>query len=90
VQRGHAIANSVRVAAVNRVGDEGDIRFFGSSFVTDAFGNVLSWAGKTGEEVFPDREVVGIDCTAMVPGFGAIHCISQQQPSVQGAAPRPE
>jgi len=31
--------------------------------------------------VFPDREVVGIDCTAMVEGFGAIHCISQQQPS---------
>jgi agmatine deiminase len=37
-------------------------------------------------QAFPDREVVGIDCTAMVAGFGAIHCISQQQPSVQ----RPE
>ena len=34
-------------------------------------------------EAFPDREVVGIDCTAMVPGSGAIHCISQQQPSVE-------
>ncbi|MGI5938110.1 agmatine deiminase family protein, partial [Methanoculleus thermophilus] len=33
-------------------------------------------------QVFPDREVVGIDCTAMVAGLGAIHCISQQQPSV--------
>jgi len=43
------------------------------------------------QQVFPDREVVGIDCTAMVAGFGAIHCITQQQPSVQGdAAPRPE
>ena len=51
VQRGHAIANSVHVAAVNRVGDEGDIRFFGSSFVADAFGNVLARASETAEEV---------------------------------------
>ena len=51
VQRGHAIANSVHVAAVNRVGDEGGIRFFGGSFVADAFGNVLGRAGETDEEV---------------------------------------
>ncbi len=51
VQRGHAIANSVHVAAVNRVGDEGDIRFFGSSFVADAFGNVLARAGETDEAI---------------------------------------
>ncbi|NLM30198.1 MAG: peptidyl-arginine deiminase [Methanomicrobiales archaeon] len=56
VQRGHAIANSVHVAAVNRVGEEGDIRFFGGSFVADAFGNVLARAGD-GEEVL----VVEID-----------------------------
>jgi len=30
--------------------------------------------------VFPDRELVGIDCRALVNGLGAIHCISQQQP----------
>ena len=56
VQRGHAIANSIHVAAVNRVGEEGDIRFFGSSFVADAFGNVLARAGE-GEGVL----VVEID-----------------------------
>ncbi len=56
VQRGHAIANSVHVAAVNRVGTEGDIRFFGSSFVSDAFGNVLARAGE-GEEIL----VVAVD-----------------------------
>ena len=28
--------------------------------------------------LFPDRDVVGIDCRAMVFGLGTIHCISQQ------------
>ncbi|MEP7271146.1 MAG: agmatine deiminase family protein [Acidobacteriota bacterium] len=33
-------------------------------------------------EVFPDRQVVGIDCTDLVWGLGAIHCVTQQQPAV--------
>ena len=41
VQRGHAIANSVVVAAVNRVGAEKDMRFWGGSFVYDQFGKLL-------------------------------------------------
>jgi len=45
VQRGHAIANGVHLAAVNRVGEEGDLRFFGSSFICDAFGNLVARAG---------------------------------------------
>jgi N-carbamoylputrescine amidase len=44
VQRAHAIANGVFVAAVNRVGREGDIRFWGKSFVADPFGRVLARA----------------------------------------------
>jgi len=45
IQRSHAVANSVHVAAVNRVGREGRTRFFGGSFVCDAFGKVLAKAG---------------------------------------------
>jgi predicted amidohydrolase len=41
VQRGHAIANSVVVVAVNRVGVEGDMKFWGGSFVCDQFGKIL-------------------------------------------------
>jgi agmatine deiminase len=46
VQRGHAIANSIVVAAVNRVGHEslgaeGSSDFWGGSFVSDAFGTLL-------------------------------------------------
>jgi len=32
-------------------------------------------------ELFPDREIVGIDCAALVSGFGAIHCVTQQEPA---------
>jgi len=45
IQRGHAVANSVHVAAVNRVGREGTTHFFGGSFACDAFGKVLGKAG---------------------------------------------
>lgn len=50
VQRGHAISNSVYVAAVNRVGREGRIVFWGQSFVCDPFGKVLKRASATREE----------------------------------------
>jgi predicted amidohydrolase len=42
VQRGHAVANSMVVAAVNRVGTEKDMRFWGGSFVYDQFGTLLA------------------------------------------------
>jgi agmatine deiminase len=32
------------------------------------------------QELFPSRKVVGIYCKDLVYGFGALHCISQQQP----------
>ena len=50
MQRAHAIANGVFVAAVNRVGHEGPtdggIEFWGHSFVADPFGVVLAEAGR--------------------------------------------
>ena len=51
VQRGHAIANGVFVAAVNRVGREGAIRFWGQSFVADPQGRVLARASADDEQV---------------------------------------
>jgi agmatine deiminase len=38
-------------------------------------------AVSTLRKLFPTRKVVGIDCVDLICGFGAIHCISQQQPS---------
>jgi N-carbamoylputrescine amidase len=55
IQRSHAIANGVYVAAVNRVGHEGPadggIEFWGGSFVCDPFGVVLKEASRTDEEI---------------------------------------
>jgi len=51
IQRSHAIANGVQVAAVNRVGEEGKLIFWGSSFVCDAFGEIIAKASDKEEEV---------------------------------------
>src|SRR2546427_7672719 len=61
IQRSHAIANGLYVAAVNRVGherldgagDEGGIEFWGGSFLADPFGTVVA-------EAPADREAVVI------------------------------
>jgi N-carbamoylputrescine amidase len=62
IQRSHAIANGVYVAAVNRVGHEnGDVlgnraagpglEFWGGSFLADPFGRILVKASHTAEEI---------------------------------------
>jgi N-carbamoylputrescine amidase len=60
IQRSHAIANGVYVAAVNRVGHErpagGDgIEFFGHSFVADPFGRMLAEAAE-------DESILVVEC----------------------------
>src|SRR5262245_29933230 len=59
IQRSHAIANGVYVAAPSRVGHEDEpgtngITFFGHSFVTDPFGRDIAEAGE-GEEILIAR-----------------------------------
>ncbi len=57
IQRGHAIANGVYVAAVNRVGlekpveDAAGIEFWGTTFLSDPFGVVVAEADSRGEQV---------------------------------------
>lgn len=50
IQRSHAIANGVFVAAVNRVGLDQHLRFWGTSFVADPYGRVLARAPVSREE----------------------------------------
>jgi agmatine deiminase len=51
VQRAHAITNGVHVAAINRVGEEGELVFWGGSFVCDSFGKVIKEASITKADV---------------------------------------
>ncbi|PYS65126.1 MAG: acyltransferase [Acidobacteria bacterium] len=51
IQRAHAIANGVYVAVVNRVGHEGQLNFWGQSFVADPFGRIIAKASSDQEEV---------------------------------------
>jgi N-carbamoylputrescine amidase len=59
IQRSHAIANGVYVAAPNRIGHEDEpgtdgLNFFGRSFIADPFGRYLAEAGD-GEEILVAR-----------------------------------
>lgn len=40
VMKGHSVANGIPIVAVNRTGIEGDMQFWGGSFVTNAYGKV--------------------------------------------------
>ena len=55
IQRSHAIANGIYVAAVNRIGFEGTpdngLEFWGNSFLADPFGRVLRQASSDREEI---------------------------------------
>lgn len=51
VQRGHAIANGVFLAAVNRVGTEDALQFWGRSFLCNPFGEVLARAASDSPEI---------------------------------------
>lgn len=40
------------------------------------------------KELFPGREVIGIDCSNLLPFGGAIHCVTQQQPAADNLRSR--
>ena len=58
IQRSHAIANGVHVVAVNRVGKEENIKFWGGSMIINPFGTIL-WEADQKEAA----EVIEIDLT---------------------------
>jgi N-carbamoylputrescine amidase len=51
VQRSHAITNGVYVAAVNRVGREGTVTFWGASFIATPSGQLLMRAAHDAEAI---------------------------------------
>jgi N-carbamoylputrescine amidase len=64
IQRSHAIANGVFVAAVNRVGTEAGLEFWGNSFVADPFGEVIGQASGGQDEILVVKcELARIEAT---------------------------
>ena len=55
IQKSHAVANGVYVAAVNRIGHEGakdgGINFWGNSFIADPFGKIIAQGSADKEEI---------------------------------------
>lgn len=53
IQRSHAIANGIHVVSVNRVGfeQEGNMKFWGGSFIANPFGSLIVKASHDKEEV---------------------------------------
>jgi N-carbamoylputrescine amidase len=51
VQRGHAVANGCYVATVNRSGSHDGTEFWGQSFVTNPYGELIAKASEAREEI---------------------------------------
>ncbi len=80
VQRGHAISNSLVVAAANRTGREGRMRFWGGSFVCDQFGKILARADEREQVVLANCRIgLGRD---IEEGWGFLR---NRKPSTYGA-----
>ena len=57
VQRGHGIANATAICAVNRVGSEGTMNFWGGSFISSQFGTMLAHGGDREELVMAEVDL---------------------------------
>lgn len=61
IQRAHAIANGCFVASINRVGKEGEVNFWGHSFVAGPFGQILAEAGAEEEVLISEIDLSEIE-----------------------------
>ncbi len=67
IQRSHAIANGVFVAAANRVGTEDDLEFWGNSFICNPFGQIIN------DAAHQDEAIVLAECDRSSIGFYRSH-----------------
>lgn len=79
VIRSHAIANGCFVAAVNRVGREDRMTFYGGSFVADPLGRILAKAGD-GEQVL----VADLDRGAIRAARDLLQMLRDRRPETYG------
>lgn len=80
VMRGHAIANGIFIAAINRVGSENGVTFYGSSFVCGPDGRVIARASRDQAEVV----IAELDRAAIKDWRWHFPLLHQRRPSVYG------
>lgn len=69
VQVAHAITNNVFIAAVNRVGIEDNLAFWGGSFVADSWGTVIARAGHQEQLLYADCDFGSVKRMQELWGF---------------------
>lgn len=77
----NGIMNHTFMVAVNRIGTEDGITFYGSSFVSDPLGNVLVQAPRAEPAVL----VAELDCAVRARWAGLFPFFRQRQPQTYGA-----
>ena len=78
---GAAVANGLFMVAVNRVGREGDMSFYGSSFVADPYGRVLAQAPRDEPAVL----VADLDLDQRRDWLEAFPLLRARRPDAYGA-----
>lgn len=81
VMLGHAVANAVPIVAANRVGAEGELEFYGSSFLADHRGEFLAKLGRDVEEF----AVVPVDLGAAREYREAWGFFADRRPTLYGS-----
>ncbi len=80
IQRSHAIANGCFVASINRTGQEGEVNFWGHSFVAGPFGQMLAEAGTEEEVLIAEIDLAKIEKQRQVWPFFRDRRIDTYQP----------
>ncbi len=61
IQRSHGVANGCYVASTNRVGNESQLAFWGHSFISGPFGEILAEGGLDEQIVMSDIDLSSLD-----------------------------
>lgn len=83
--QGHAVCNGIAVAAANRVGQEGELRFYGSSFVANPCGELVAELSESEEGVASAL----LDLSAMQKHRASFGFFRDRRPDLYDHDPRP-
>ena len=81
----NGITNGTFMVVPNRIGDEGDIVFYGSSFISDPYGRVLAQASREEERVL----VATLDLQQRADWLELFPFLSTRRPDTYGALTEP-